>query len=63
MKERTEHMNTAVILGIVRHLLTGLGGAVVAQGWASEEMVTQGIGAIVTLAGLAWSIVDKKRAT
>ena len=56
-------MNTAVILGIVRHLLTGLGGAVVAQGWASEEMVTQGIGAIVTLAGLAWSILDKKRAT
>lgn len=53
-------MNSTVILGIVRHVLTGLGGAAVAGGWMSDGMVTELVGAVVTLAGVVWSVIDKR---
>lgn len=54
-------MNSAVILGIIRHVLTGLGGAGVAAGWFTDGMLTEAVSAAVTLAGLVWSIIDKKK--
>lgn len=50
-----------VILGIVRHVLTAGGGALVALDFAKDEQITAVIPAIVTLAGFIWSVVDKIR--
>lgn len=50
-----------MILGIVRHVLTGLGGAAVTAGYLSAETMTQAIGAVVTLAGVIWSLAAKKK--
>lgn len=48
-------------LGIVRHVLTFVGGFLVMQGLVDESMVTEISGAIVTLAGGIWSILDKNK--
>lgn len=47
--------------GIVRHVLTFVGGFLVMQGLIDEEMVTEISGAVVTLAGGIWSIIDKNK--
>lgn len=49
-------------LGIVRHVLTFGGGLVTANGYASADEVTSGIGAVVTAFGVCWSIYDKFQA-
>lgn len=46
--------------GILRHALTFIGGAVVAKGYVDQAAVTEIIGAVMTLAGAVWSVIDKK---
>lgn len=53
-------MKKEQILGIVRHLLTFVGGIVVVKGYMDNGMVTEIIGAVMTLAGAVWSVFDKK---
>lgn len=53
-------MSKPVILGILRHLLTMAGGALTAAGWLDESTVQQGIGALATLIGIAWSVAEKR---
>jgi hypothetical protein len=48
------------VLGIARHILTFVGGIVIMKGYASEAVVTQTIGGILTLIGAVWSVVVKK---
>lgn len=48
-----------VTLGYVRHLLTGFGGALVAQGQMSNNQETQIIGGIMAGIGLIWSHFSK----
>ena len=55
-------MNKDQILGILRHVLTAIGGALMVSGKADESMVAAGTGAIMTLAGLAWSVWEKSQA-
>lgn len=50
-----------MILGLIRHVLTYGGGYLTAQGLASDSEITAGVSAVITLVGLAWSIIDKKR--
>jgi len=52
-------MNKETILGIVRHVLTFVGGIVVAKGLLDEGIVTAVIGGALTVVGAVWSIVDK----
>lgn len=54
-------MKKSITLGIIRHILTTLGGAVVAKGFADGEDVMAIVGALVTIAGAAWSIYEKRR--
>lgn len=54
-------MNKDMILGIVRHVLTALGGALATNGTVTSSELEAGIGAVITLAGLAWSIAAKKK--
>lgn len=53
-------MNKEVILGLVRHILTFGGGFIVAQGLVDQSMLSDGIGAVMTILGIAWSAYDKK---
>ena len=55
-------MTKDAILGLVRHLLTFGGGFLAAEGFASADEVNTAIAALVTLIGLVWSIIDKRRA-
>ncbi len=54
-------MNKEKILGIVRHVLTFVGGVVVAKGLATEAMSMEIIGATMTLIGGIWSIISKNK--
>jgi hypothetical protein len=53
-------MNKEQIQGIVRHVLTFVGGILVFQGVVEESLLNEVIGAAVTLAGAIWSIFAKK---
>lgn len=54
-------MNWEMIQGIVRHILTFGGGFLVTGGFASQSDVEAGVGALVTLVGIVWSIWQKKK--
>ena len=53
-------MNQNQILGIARHILTLAGGFLVVRGTIDESTLTELVGSVITLAGLIWSVVDKK---
>lgn len=53
-------MNKDAALGIIRHILTFGGGYVAAKGFADQAMVNEGIGALMTLIGIVWSVKAKK---
>lgn len=58
-------MNVALIGAIVRHVLTALGGILVATGMFSEEdnqLLVGSSGAFAMAIALAWSLYQKKRA-
>ncbi len=48
-------------LGIIRHALTFGGGFLVTSGYLAESTLETGIGAIVTLIGVIWSVIDKNK--
>lgn len=52
-----------MVLGVVRHLLTLVGGYLVAHGTMDQLQVTQGVGAICTLIAIGWSVAEKRRAS
>jgi hypothetical protein len=49
------------LLGILRHVLTFAGGFLVLRGLVDESLVMELSGAIVTLVGGIWSILDKNK--
>ena len=53
-------MNKNQILGIARHILTFVGGFLVVRGTIDESTLTEIVGSVITLAGLVWSVIDKK---
>ena len=54
-------MNAEVVGGIVRHILTGVGGYFVATGMIDPGTVDVAVGAVVVLVGVAWSVWVKAR--
>lgn len=52
----------AILAGVARHFLTTVGGALVAKGVIGATMVEPLIGAVITIGGVIWSIVQKKKA-
>lgn len=52
-------MNQNVIMGIIRHALTFVGGILIAKGIMSDMSVSEISGLIMTAVGTIWSIVDK----
>lgn len=54
-------MNATIITAVVRHVLTAVGGGF-AVSWGIDGATWEGIvAALATLAGLGWSIADKRR--
>lgn len=49
------------VLGIVRHTMTFVGGILIAKGLIDEEIVTEITGAVLTLVGGIWSVVEKNK--
>ena len=48
-------------LGIVRHGLTFVGGIVVAGGMLDQGSFTELSGGLITIAGVIWSILSKRK--
>lgn len=47
------------IQGIIRHLLTAGGGVLVADGYVSASQLQDGVGALLVLIGIGWSLFNK----
>lgn len=55
-------MTAIIVEAVVRHLLGAAGAGAAAAGYLSGDQVQAGIGALVTLGGIVWSVVQKLRA-
>lgn len=51
---------TPEILGLIRHVLTFVGGIIVAKGLIDESLSQEIIGGLMTVVGGVWSVVSKK---
>ena len=49
----------SVLNGLLRHILTAAGGALVARGSLAESELDLAVGAIITLTGVIWSAIAK----
>ena len=56
-----EENKDGVLKGLIRHLLTTVGGSLVAKGYIVESELELTAGAIATLIGVIWSAVAKRR--
>jgi hypothetical protein len=54
-------MNATIIQAIVRHLLTTVGGGFLMSFGITGGTLEAVVGAISTLAGVAWSLYDKRQ--
>ena len=52
-------MKLEIVLGLVRHILTLVGGYYVSKGQIDQSSVDTVIGAITGVAGVAWSVKHK----
>lgn len=53
-------MNKEQMLGLLRHILTIIGGYFLAKGSVDADQLEQLIGGLITLAGVGWSYWVKK---
>lgn len=54
-------MNATIIQAIVRHLLTTVGGSFLMSFGLTGGTLDAVVGALSTLAGVAWSVYDKQK--
>lgn len=50
-----------MILGVVRHALTFVGGVILMKGWATESEIQELTGALITVIGGVWSVLEKRK--
>lgn len=53
-------MSKEAVLGVIRHVLTFGGGFATQNGLASSDDITAIVGAVVTIVGVVWSVIQKK---
>ena len=61
MSENMTNTQDTILNGLVRHILTAGGGYLVAKGMIDEGSVETLVGAIITIAGVVWSAIAKKK--
>jgi hypothetical protein len=49
------------IASLIRHVLTAAGGFLVAKGLASADQIAELVGAVVSIAGVGWSIKNNAK--
>jgi hypothetical protein len=49
------------IASLVRHILTAAGGFLVAKGLASADQLAELVGAVVSIAGVSWSVYNNRK--
>jgi hypothetical protein len=54
-------MKREQIEGVLRHALTTIGGVLVTKGLIDEAILTEVLGAALTISGIVWSIIDKRK--
>ncbi len=54
-------MNRDLIFALIRHLLTFVGSLLVTKGVIDAGQAETVVGAAVSLAGVIWSVLDKKK--
>lgn len=54
-------MNKTQILGLVRHILTGVGGYLVGRGIIDQSTMLEVVGGVVALVGVVWSFVSPEK--
>ena len=54
-------MNATIVQALVRHLLTTVGGSFLASYGITGGVLDAVVGAVATLAGVAWSLYDKRK--
>jgi len=52
---------TTMLMGIVRHVLTALGGGLVASGDLDPQSLEVAIGGAMAIIGVVWSVLAKKK--
>jgi hypothetical protein len=50
-----------ILNGVVRHILTAAGGALVTKGVIGETELEMAVGALITIVGVVWSAIAKKK--
>lgn len=50
------------LASLIRHFLTAAGGFLVAKGLASADQLAELVGAVVSIAGVGWSVYNNKKA-
>lgn len=53
------NMTREDVLAVIRHLLTSAGGALVANGVLTAAQLQDGVGAVIVLIGIGWSLFNK----
>lgn len=48
------------ILGVIRHILTASGGALVTAGYATTDEMQLASGGVVAIVGIIWSVWSKR---
>jgi hypothetical protein len=54
-------MTKEQVFGIIRHVITFVGGILVVKGFLDDVMVQEVLGGVLGLVGTVWSIVEKKK--
>ncbi len=50
-----------IIFSFLRHSLTAGGGALAAKGYLASGSVDETVGAVLTILGVVWSIIEKRK--
>ena len=54
-------MKKEMVLGIIRHTLTFVGGILITKGLIDESTLQTLVGSSITLIGAIWSVIDKNK--
>ncbi len=54
-------MNATIVASLVRHILTAVGGGFFVSWGLDGDSVNAVVGSVATLAGIGWSVWDKRR--
>lgn len=58
-KEPKLNLMQSAIIALLRHILTFIGGTIVAKGLISEEIMLELVGGLITMLSTAWMFITK----